>query len=333
MMQPYDAKKVDTSCAAPSLENQQLSQQQQPLKFPPEAIEPLLASYVDCWFGERPGKESTNSRRDPLLIQAVKNNDEASVFMFLLPEFTASNTSTTSLTANGRQLQQEIVVDRSGYTPLHWSAQKGLITITNLLLENYGCNQMLHFQSKYGRTPLHLAALYSQEDVVQLLLKAGANMNIKDMDGHTPLFEAIKSGNEQLVSLLIRNGGDITLPDKYNRTPLFIATDLGKDNIVRLLIDQVLHSEQQQQQQQRNQILEEEGVASSTTTCDAVINMKDTENGQTPLHVAASRGFASIVELLYTKYGANNLIADKYGITPIQVARARGHTSIVHILS
>ena len=301
-----------------------------PLKFPLEALEPLLAWYIRCWFEGFEAEGNANkdtsaarhrNERDPLLIQAVKNGDEASVFMFLLPEF-------SSIVPNEKQ------VDRSGYTPLHWSAQMGDKTITQLLLDNGSGSSdntihSVHAKSKYGRTPLHLAARDGHKDIIETLLAADADVNVKDIDGHTALIESIKSGCIDNVQLLIDNGADTSFTDRYNQTPLFIATDRGEESIVRLLLE--LGSQEQQKQQK-----EDETTTKATTSCtrdevDIIINIKDTMNGQTPLHVAASHGYTSLVKLL-CKNGANHKLADKYGVTPIQVAKARDYRSIVHIL-
>ena len=38
-----------------------------------------------------------------------------------------------------------------------------------------------------GETPLHRAAAYASEATIQLLLEAGAILNVKDMNGDSPL--------------------------------------------------------------------------------------------------------------------------------------------------
>jgi len=40
---------------------------------------------------------------------------------------------------------------------------------------------------KLGQTPLHIAAYYGQKDIVEALLKAGADLKLTDKNGKTPL--------------------------------------------------------------------------------------------------------------------------------------------------
>ena len=198
-------------------------------KFPQKAVEALLAWYVPCWFK---GFEMDSDERDPLLIQAVKDGDEASVFMFLLPEF-------ASIVPNEKQ------VDRSGYTALHWSAKMGDKTITQILLDNGSGSDnnihSVHAQSKQGRTPLHLAARNGHKDIIKILLAANADVNSKDVDGETPLFESdgetplfesIRSGCIGSVQLLLNHGANTYFTDRHNQTPLFIATACRDESIV-----------------------------------------------------------------------------------------------------
>lgn len=44
-------------------------------------------------------------------------------------------------------------------------------------------------------TPLHIAALNSNDKVAELLIKAGANVNAAGKDGWTPMFYAVVNGN------------------------------------------------------------------------------------------------------------------------------------------
>ena len=48
-----------------------------------------------------------------------------------------------------------------------------------------------------GRTPLHWAALYGQLEVVQLLLRHGADKELKDKYGEKPVDCVCRGGNAQ----------------------------------------------------------------------------------------------------------------------------------------
>jgi ankyrin repeat protein len=50
-----------------------------------------------------------------------------------------------------------------------------------------------------GRSPLHDAAEYGHLEIMDCLIKAGANVNVHDSDGATPLFRAVAKGKTEAV--------------------------------------------------------------------------------------------------------------------------------------
>jgi ankyrin repeat protein len=56
-------------------------------------------------------------------------------------------------------------------------------------------------------TPLHLAAFYDHQDMVELLLANKADINAKNNKGETPLRVAADKGKQNLVELLRQHGG------------------------------------------------------------------------------------------------------------------------------
>jgi ankyrin repeat protein len=68
--------------------------------------------------------------------------------------------------------------------PLHQAIMKSdMSEISRLLAENTD----IEARNDQGRTALHLAALLGFEDLVQLLLKAKANTEVKDCEDMKPL--------------------------------------------------------------------------------------------------------------------------------------------------
>ena len=47
--------------------------------------------------------------------------------------------------------------------------------------------------------------------ITMLLIKAGAEVNLADMDGKTPLWFAVAEHNMQMVSMLVRSGADVNI--------------------------------------------------------------------------------------------------------------------------
>ncbi|VDM96059.1 unnamed protein product [Thelazia callipaeda] len=65
-----------------------------------------------------------------------------------------------------------------------------------------------HFRT--GATALHVAAAKGYHDVMQLLLKAGANVNCRDRDGWTPLHAAAHWAEHEAAAILIQNGASFS---------------------------------------------------------------------------------------------------------------------------
>jgi hypothetical protein len=57
-----------------------------------------------------------------------------------------------------------------------------------------------------GNTPLHIAALAGQEEVVRLLLHCDADVNARSQQGFTPLYMAAQENHVDLCKILLSNG-------------------------------------------------------------------------------------------------------------------------------
>lgn len=73
-------------------------------------------------------------------------------------------------------------------------------------------NQGMNVNNKVGAgisTPIGLAAQFGHTDIVRLLIRAGANVNIRDINGWTPLMWAATKGYLEIVRLLIQAGANV----------------------------------------------------------------------------------------------------------------------------
>ncbi|XP_023177418.1 myotrophin [Drosophila hydei] len=59
-----------------------------------------------------------------------------------------------------------------------------------------------------GRFPIHYAADFGQLNVLQFLVKLGADVNRKDKHGITPLLAAVWEGHTKCVEFLLEKGAD-----------------------------------------------------------------------------------------------------------------------------
>lgn len=73
--------------------------------------------------------------------------------------------------------------------------------------------------------------------VIELLVKAGANLEDKDGDGDTPLQTSINWGNVAATRKLVELGANPNCESKYNWTPLTRAIKDYREDVVKLLLE------------------------------------------------------------------------------------------------
>jgi len=87
-------------------------------------------------------------------------------------------------------------------------------------------------------TPLTLAVARSNPDMVDFLLKAGADVNLPGVGGKSPLRVAIDTAAPLgVVKLLLAAGADVNLPGVGGKSPLRVAIDTAAPlGVVKLLL-------------------------------------------------------------------------------------------------
>lgn len=70
-----------------------------------------------------------------------------------------------------------------------------------------------------GETPLKVAVVQQNAQVVKDLLEAGADPNATGEDNQTPLHHAVRRDSLQIIQLLLAHGASTAIVDIYGRTP------------------------------------------------------------------------------------------------------------------
>lgn len=206
------------------------------------------------------------------------------------------------------------VLQRDNYkrTPLHYSAQYGLVEVTKIIIENlkewgaWNPDVPIDDAATWGDcerlTPLHLAVLGSHPLTVRALL---SYMNpSKAVNSPQLLHLATRLNSPPLIkALLSAKGFHINYHDEESHeTPLYLACKLNLYDAALCLLENGANTE-----------------------------MGEKLFGWTPIFAAATEGFKNIVQLLVS-HGANYIVFDESGWSPMEHAALRGHLDITEML-
>jgi ankyrin repeat protein len=112
----------------------------------------------------------------------------------------------------------------------------GNLTLTKALKQHPSKFQsLINNKDPEGRNSLIYAVVQDHEDLVEEMIKAGANLNEPDNTGMTALISAVKSGNTTIVKKIIENGADISIADNDGKS----AYDHADNEIKEMLTAKV----------------------------------------------------------------------------------------------
>ena len=124
------------------------------------------------------------------------------------------------------------------FNALHAAASGGNGRVVEFLLQ---AGLDMNVRTPEGWTPLYVAARDGQAGAAKWLVFKGADLNAQSNLGATALtmvvtqpFETEKARLE-LLEYMLRRGADVNLADKYGHTPLYYAKVQGKQEMVELL--------------------------------------------------------------------------------------------------
>ncbi|XP_016131605.1 oxysterol-binding protein-related protein 1-like [Sinocyclocheilus grahami] len=173
-------------------------------------------------------------------------------------------------------------------------------------------------KSNHGWTPLHLACYFGHRDVVEALLKAGADVNLPNNVGDTPLHKAAFTGRKEVVMLLLQYDACASVINGMAQIP----KDITQSAEIKSMLEAAERTEERKLEEQLLEAAREGAISTLTR----LLNMKKPPNisctdllGNTPLHCTAYRGQKQCaVKLLQHK--ANPNIKNKIDQTVFDLA-------------
>ena len=174
---------------------------------------------------------------------------------------------------------------QSGWLAIHHAIYKKRTHIVRFLIEN-GSDVNASVDSENCYTSIHIATKVGSPDIIEILIKAGANVNSRNYYDAMPIHVAVSFGYLDCVKLMTRYGADINARGPRSWRPIHFAVFKNFIEVVQYLLQN-----------------------------GAEVNPKD-DDGAMPIHLAAKSGYIGIMELLIDN-GADVVAIGKNGWLPL----------------
>ncbi|XP_065573811.1 putative ankyrin repeat protein RF_0381 [Artemia franciscana] len=234
-----------------------------------------------------------------LLCQALINKNTA-IAKLLLNYDCKVNIENGPYAGLGRDIPFKIIKNRKlTGTPLHLAVISGDLEVIKMVLDK-GAD--VNARDIYGESPLHLAASSRcSQTVVECLLKYGADVHIRNSELASPLHLAALQEHPKSVENFVKSGVDVNIIIENGQSLLHFAALFGHPKTVKYLLKS-----------------------------GADFNIRET-NGESPLHLAASYGGPKTTECLL-KFGADVNIRRTDGASPLHLAASYGRPKTIECL-
>lgn len=121
-------------------------------------------------------------------------------------------------------------VNRTGDTLLIQAVRSDMPELVDALLQR---RARLNFRNRNGETALSIAAFIGNMAYVQRIVESGAEV---DFYGWPPITYAAFNGHAEIVEYLIKKGADINTKTENGSTALYLAARNGHVAVVKLLL-------------------------------------------------------------------------------------------------
>lgn len=209
---------------------------------------------------------------------------------------------------------------------LYSAIVEGNISAINSLLQK-GADINIQL-AESGSTPLMAATRTNNAQAVRYLITKGADLNAKSSNGRTALHIAAMNDLYDIFTILIKAGAQIDIKDYGDKSPLEYINPAKIDKYSHII---ALTSKNKEQfmfnMVKLGNIITVNRLLSDT---DVNINAQD-DNGDTPLIVAAKENNELMIRLLLSK-NANPHVLNKQHLTASQIAKQNQNTKLLALI-
>ncbi|XP_054163858.1 uncharacterized protein LOC128961630 [Oppia nitens] len=139
--------------------------------------------------------------------------------------------------------------DETGFYPIHWAVISGIPDLVEFVISaNVFVRTVAELDDR--PEPIHMAALEGHIPIINILVKHGIDINVKDLSGCTPLMRAASFGYNnktktcETILHLLSCGSDLTLTDANGLNCLHYAIINNNEEAVHLLLNLGLNPNQ-----------------------------------------------------------------------------------------
>ena len=127
-------------------------------------------------------------------------------------------------------------LDGSGWTPLLYAATLRNLALCRQFIDRNDVDYDAQPDDGVSSAALHVACATDHRELVEDLVAAGANVNIKDALGRTPLHRACRASAGACVQMLVNGGADVNARSAKGWTPLMYASRWGAVQAAAVLL-------------------------------------------------------------------------------------------------
>lgn len=246
--------------------------------------------------------------------------------------------------ANGDAQKCEEILKRSeadvngvfaSHTALQAASQNGHIEVIKILLRH---NADVEIEDKDGDRAVHHAAFGDEPGVMELLARAGADLNARNKRRQTPLHIAVNKGHVGVVRNILELGCRPSLQDSEGDTPLHDAISKKRDDMLTLLLEH--GADITLTNNNGFNALHHAALRGNPSAMRILLSKlprawvvdEKKDDGYTALHLAALNNHVEVAELLVHQGRANMNLQNVNLQTPLHLAVERQHTQIVRLL-
>ncbi|XP_045368103.2 ankyrin repeat domain-containing protein 6 isoform X5 [Camelus bactrianus] len=226
----------------------------------------------------------------------------------------------------------KVAVTKHGRTPLHLAANKGHLSVVQILLKA-GCD--LDVQDDGDQTALHRATVVGNTEVIAALIQEGCALDRQDKDGNTALHEASWHGFSQSAKLLVKAGANVLAKNKAGNTALHLACQNSHAQSTRVLL--LGGSRADLKNNAGDTCLHVAARYNHLSIIKLLLSAfcsvhEKNQAGDTALHVAAALNHKKVVKILL-EAGADGTIVNNAGQTPLETARYHNNPEVALLLT